>query len=54
MPTFETARLLLRPFEPGDAVAVHMLAGDAEVARTSQDFVPWGFTRWLTPTRHPK
>jgi [ribosomal protein S5]-alanine N-acetyltransferase len=35
MPTFLTERLVLRPFEVGDALTVETLVGDAEVARTS-------------------
>ncbi|QYR21982.1 GNAT family N-acetyltransferase [Paenibacillus sp. sptzw28] len=34
-PTFETERLVLRPFELGDSVQVQKLAGDIEVARTT-------------------
>jgi [ribosomal protein S5]-alanine N-acetyltransferase len=35
MPTFLTERLVLCPFELGDALTVEILVGDVEVARTS-------------------
>src|SRR5687768_1593520 len=35
VPPLETPRLVLRPFEPGDAPAVQQLAGDAAVAATT-------------------
>ena len=37
LPTLETERLLLRPFEPADAPIVRTLAGAPEVALTTQN-----------------
>ena len=34
-PTLETERLVLRPFEPGDASRVQLLAGEREIAATT-------------------
>lgn len=34
-PTILTARLILRPFEPGDAATVQQLAGEREIADTT-------------------
>ena len=34
-PTLETERLVLRPFEPGDAPRVKLLAGEREIAATT-------------------
>ena len=34
-PTLHTARLVLRPFEPGDAPVVQRLAGDRAIADTT-------------------
>jgi len=34
-PTLETERLILRPFEPGDAPRVALLAGERDVAKTT-------------------
>ncbi|MBO3742415.1 GNAT family N-acetyltransferase [Actinoplanes flavus] len=41
MTGLRTARLRLRPFEPGDVTAVHAYAGDPEVVR----FMHWGPNR---------
>jgi RimJ/RimL family protein N-acetyltransferase len=35
-PTLKTERLVLRPFAPGDAPLVHILAGDKDVASTTR------------------
>lgn len=51
---FETARLLARPFAPGDARALFAIYGDAEAMRWVGDGKPLGLDaceRWIEVTR---